>query len=310
VQSITTHPSPASRASAAPQTPGFFSSPLFFRIHLALTAVLMVALLALGVLAAAGQLHFGKLTPADAATAEDPAAPKAEEKEKPKEGRYQIEMVDDSRAAVALSLTGLDVAAREVWVFRYKGGFVQCQLSSDSAPPEEKPGAPVNVPPHWKMLRGDKSLQTGKPEHVNREGYLVLIGTSSRIEDDVIAVQPTLGSVFAAAGPGGPLSSLVPYSREVWRRCGYLLFVSARPLPGREGLGFDYPHVPSAHLLEVHSPFVDYDPPYYAEPTRIEAGKDLEAGKEITILERKRGYSTIRLQARFLTDEEVAEKAE
>jgi hypothetical protein len=83
-------------------------------------------------------------------------------------------------------------------------------------------------------------------------------------------------------------------------------------MAGGEGLGFDYPPpgAPPAHTLEVHSRFNDYDPPYYAEPTRIQGGKDLEPGKDLTILERKRGYSTIRLEAQFLTDEEVAERAE
>ena len=41
----------------------------------------------------------------------------------------------------------------------------------------------------------------------------------------------------------------------------------------------------------------------------IGGGKDLEAGKEVTLLDRQRGFTRIRLKARFLTDAEAKELA-
>ena len=44
-----------------------------------------------------------------------------------------------ARAALGLSMGGLGVPTREVWVFRYKGGFMECKLQSDTGDSLEPP---------------------------------------------------------------------------------------------------------------------------------------------------------------------------
>src|SRR5262249_22649670 len=114
VQSITTHPAHSPAKGSAP-APGLFSSPLFVRVHLALTALLMASLLAVAVLVVTGLLHFGVQAASAAGDADEPdkvaqkqdgekEKPKEKPPEKPKEGRYQIELVDEAREAVNVSL--------------------------------------------------------------------------------------------------------------------------------------------------------------------------------------------------------------
>jgi hypothetical protein len=97
----------------------------------------------------------------------------------------------------------------------------------------------------------------------------------------------------------------VPYYHQVWQRREYRLFLSAGPPKDSTGRGFN---VGTRHPLLIRSHFVSEESPE-TEPTRITGGKDLTPGKEVTILERGRGLSTIKLSARFLTDAEAIEKS-
>lgn len=303
--SIQTKPAPG--RSTAPASRGFFSTPLFFGIHLAFTILLLVAVGVFVFLTATGWLHVRTATPASVRDKDKPKA-KAEAKENKTgevSGRYQIEPLDDTRQVLGetgkLGVFGARV--RDAWVFRYRGGFLDCKLETDFGGKAISSG---QVPEKWEPLLSHEDIKQGKPEALNKEGYIVLLGMVPTVSIDqaLEPVHPHLGAMFTV-GPAGPLHALIPYYHEVWRRREYRLFLSAGPPKGKTGPGFN---LWTGDLLLIRSHFLhenaDNDPPAHTT-----SGKNLEPGKEITILERQRALSTIRLKARFLTDTEVVDKA-
>src|SRR5262249_7571476 len=96
-------------------------------LHLGVTALALLGLVAIAGLALAGRLHLGRRSaapaPLAAATAQPAAAAKGEG------GRYQIEPVHDMRRLIELA--GGDgffgELIDEAWVFHYKGGFLECK---------------------------------------------------------------------------------------------------------------------------------------------------------------------------------------
>jgi hypothetical protein len=309
VQTITNKP-PAPRA--APATGGFFSSPLFYRLHAALTGALVLALLVLAVLAASGNLHFGKATAvanADKGKArtDDSDPPKDKEKDKPKEGRYQIEVVDDAHSVLseAGKLGVLGSRLREAWVFRYKGGYLECKAEADV---NGDVTTSSTVPEWGRVLDAEEDLLAGKPEALNKEGFVVLMGVVPTVtmEEALHPLQPHLGALFTT-GPAGPLHTLLPHYLEVWNRREYRLFLSAAPPKSQNGTGFTTGK--AGEGLLIRSFLNNYDTAGDQSPPHLTTGKDLEPGKEMTIFERQRGRTMVRLKMRFLTDKEAIEKA-
>jgi hypothetical protein len=289
-------------------------SPLLFRIHVGLTAVLLAGLLVLAGLVVAGRAHFGSLPPPPAAQSDQKAAAsadgdRAKDQEKPKsdekEGRYQIEVMDDARQMLGDvgKLGVLGDRVHEAWVFHYKGGFLECKLETDF---DGKPVSSGKVPEEWaRFLSQDDAVRQGKPEALHKEGYIVLLGMTSVVSvgDALKPLHHHLGAMFTT-GPAGPLHALIPYYHEVWRQREYRLFVSAGPPKGKTGQGFN---LWTGDLILVRSHFIDSDPDQ--DPAHTTGGKDLEPGKELTVLDRTRGLSKIRLKARFLTDQEAFDMA-
>ena len=295
-------------------------SPLLYRLHLALTALLVVGLLAFAGLAAAGRVRFGgPAQPAPSTGGGDRAAAantgkqtskgKDRKKEKSEEkpgGRYQIEMLDEARQVLSetgkLGMLGENVS--HVWVFRYKGGFAEARLETDF---NGKPVSSGQIPPprDWPRFLGqDDGIKQGNPLALRKEGYIILMGVQAvlPIGEALRPLQPHLGGMFTV-GPAGPLHTLVPYYREVWRQREYRLFLSAGPPKGEAGPGFN---LWAGDLVLVRSHFVD--DASGTDPGHPTTGKDLEPGNELVILEHNRGLSKIRLKARFLTDQEVLDK--
>jgi hypothetical protein len=304
VDRITTKRAPD--RSPPPSQREFSPSPLLLRLHAGLTAVLLLGYLALVLLAAFGQLHFGHPPTASADVAEprEEEGAKVTEKDE-KQGRYQIELLDDARQVLgeAGKLGILGERLHEAWVFRYRGGLLECKLETDFGGKAISAG---QVPEDWsRFLTADQAIKQGKPEALNKEGYIVLLGMAPVVSVDqaLQPLHPHLGAMFTA-GPAGPLHALVPYYHEVWRRREYRLFLSAGPPRGKTGPGFN---LWTGDLILVRSHFVNDDSG--TEPSSITAGKDLEAGKDLTIMERQRGLTTIRLKAKFLSDKEAMEMA-
>lgn len=286
---------------------GFLGSPGFTRLHAIVTGVLLLGYVGLIVLAASGQLHFGAKSTANAAV-DTPKSDDAPKDEKEKEGRYQIEIMDDARQVIAEAgkprASVLGGEFHEAWVFRYKGGFLECKLETDI---DGKPFSSGVVPENWAGLLGaDDDLKQGKAGALNKEGYIVLLGMTAAVSTDeaLRPLHPHLGAMFTT-GPAGPLHNLIPYFHEVWRRREYRLFLCASPPKGVTGRGFNFPTWGHRMLIRTHFASDDSG----NEPAHTTGGKDLEVGKEITILERQRGLSTVRLKAKFLTDAQAKEIA-
>jgi hypothetical protein len=294
-------------------------SPVLYYCHLGLTAVLLVGVFVVVGLAAIGWVHFGRPGGHAAALKETDRSPESDgdgAKEKTpdtdgksssteKAGRYQIEVMDDIRHVMgeAGKLGVLGDRVREAWVFRYKGGFLECKLETDFGGKSLSSGV---IPEDWsRFLSQDEGISKGRPKSLRKEGYIVLLGMTSMLSVDqaLQPFHPHLGAMFTV-GPAGPLHALIPYFHEVWRRREYRLFLSAGPPKGETGQGFN---LWAGDLVLIRTHLVGDDP--YQDPAHTTGGKDLQPGKEIAVLERSRGLSKIRLKARFLTDEEAIKKA-
>ena len=266
------------------------SSPLTGRLHLALTAALLVGGLSLAGLAVAGRVHFGEPAPVPPESAKEstPAA-KAE-------GRYRIEKLDDVRELFrrARDADLIDGEMADCHAFKYRGGLVEVKLEVDG----ESSGP---VPANWGLLKEDPSLRQDSAAAVDREGYILLatMRPELTLSDAMAPYQVHLGAIQAFA-PFGPLHVLGPLHVEASQRRYYRLLVSIGPPNGEEGVSFNLIH---KHDFRVRSPLVSLDPA--VEEGKLGGGKNLQSGKEELLLDRARGYSRVRLKARFLTDGEV-----
>ncbi|MFO0929009.1 MAG: hypothetical protein U0736_18640 [Gemmataceae bacterium] len=247
-------------------------------------------------------------TPADAG--EKPAATPVKAENKGKEekpaadkpaGRYQIEQVEEDRELVQLigKLGLFGEAVHEAWVFRYQGGFLEARLETDY---EGKPTVGELVPEDWKgLLARDESLKSGNTNAFRKRGYIILAAMKRLTLVQALApYQAHLGGLMAAA-PVSPLHALVPLHLEVKQQRAYRLFLSASPPPKVPGTGFNSWE---EQLLMLQGPFISQAP--NEEDFHVGGGKDLTPGKELTLLDRQRGYSRIRLKVRFLGDGEVS----
>jgi len=265
-------------------------SRLYSLLHVAITGVL-----ALAVVIGGGLLLAGKLRLVAAAAAKD--------KEKPDEGgRYRIEPVDDVRGLLtqAGTLGFLGDNTEEVWVYKYRGGFLECSLEAESF--GNQAGRGSIMPDNWpRVLAG-----LGGPEvDMGREGYIVVAAMRPVISigEAVESHYPHLGGLFGV-GPAGPLHQLTTchVDSSHWRFYRILL-MSAPP----EGQGGERHNLWAAHQVNIRLPMIPRHPS--REEYILGGGKDLEAGKEVLLLDRQRGFTRIRLNAKFLTDAQVLEQA-
>lgn len=247
-------------------------------------------------------------SPADAGEKTAPAAGKTENKGKeekpakqPSVGRYQIEQIEEDRELVQmigkLGLFGESIV--EAWVFRYQGGFLEARLETDY---EGKPTAGEQIPEDWKsLLSRDDSLKSGGATAYRKRGYIILVAMKRLSLAQALApYQVHLGGLLAG-GPIGPLHTLIPLHLEVKQQRSYRLFLSASPPPKVPGTGFN---TWEEQLLLLQGPFISHAPE--DEDFHVGTGKDLAPGKELTLLDRQRGSSRIRLKVRFLGDGEVS----
>ena len=274
------------------------------RAHLLLTGLLLASALAVGGLAAAGRVHFGK--PEQAPQAESKAEFPKEVRERPSTGgRYQIEKVDDMRQMLegAGKLRFFGEHLLEAWVFKYRGGYLQCHLETEI---DGKPALGEPLPNNWSsLLAQDEGVREDRAADFDKHGYIVLAAVPATITltDAEEKYRPHILGLFGAA-PFGPLHALAPLQFDVAHVRPYRLFVSAGPAPKELGAGFN---VWCENGLLVREAIVGRS--LAEEEVHVGGGVDLAPGKDILLLDRKRGYSRVRLKARFLGDGEVREVA-
>lgn len=277
---------------------------MFSRIHLALTGLLLCVVASVVGLAATGRIHFG-------AAASQPTNSSSEEgKESPKDGsesggRYSIEKVDDLRKALEgagkLGFFGANVL--EAWVFKYRGGYLEAFLETDIDGKAERGEI---LPSEWpSLIAQDEGIAENRASAYRKEGYIILTAMPATvsISEALASSHFQLSGIFSG-GPQGPLHAITPMFLEVSHRRPYRLYLSAGPDAKTTGAGFN---LWAEHLLPIRGPFISRN--LADEEFHVEGGKDLSPGKEILLLDRRRGASRIRLKARFLGDGEVRELA-
>jgi hypothetical protein len=278
---------------------------LFSILHLALTVALAVALLTavLFCLNLMASIHAGQKPDGEEKTDKEDKEDNGD-KGGPG-GRYQIETQEDIRGLLGragpLGFFGEPIA--EAWAYRYKGGYVQCHLEVET---HGKTAVGPPIPDKWEnVLATDPAVKEGNPEAMDKEGYIVL--TAMRpvipVNEALEPYYPHLGGLFVS-GPAGPLHQLTNASVESSHWRFYRILLTAGAPKGSTGPGFN---TYTTHNFNARQPLVARDPA--EEPVNIGSGKDLIAGKDITLLECQRGHTKIRLKARFLTDDEVKEIA-
>jgi hypothetical protein len=272
----------------APPPPG--SPPASPLLLWALAATLAVLVGLFGSLFLTGRLHFGPR----------PAATPTEEKKPSEEagGRYQIELVEDSSHLwdSAGNLGFLGDSTQEVWVFRYSGGLLECAIEAETAGQAARGQA---VPESWsRLVEGNEDLKKQADGRIRKDGYIVLAAMrpAMPVDQALAAYHTHLGGLFVA-GPAGPLhqATNVHLDSSHWR--AYRLLLNAGPPKGEKGAGFN---LWTGQEVNVRLPLVARD--LREEEFRVGGGKDLVPDQEVTLLERRRGMSTVRLKARFLSD--------
>jgi hypothetical protein len=261
------------------------------KIHLAATGLLLVAAVTFG-----GLWLRGRARPE--------ASPEAPSTDDPG-GRYRIEKVDDARRVIdgAGSLGFFGANVLEAWAFKYSGGYLQVQLVTDfngSVAPGDW------LPPDWpSRLASNGGARENQAAAFRKEGYVLLTAMPSAMTAEELfhLYAPQLCGALGS-GLTGPFHALFPLHLQALHKRPYRLFLSAGPRPGDPGSGFkDW----AEYLLPIREPVVPRD--LASEGGHVGGGKNLEAGKDITLLDRTRGNSRVRLKARFLGDGEVRDFA-
>lgn len=272
------------------------------RVHLTVTVFLLVLMLTLVGLAATGRLRVGRSPVQEPETRSQ--VRQEQESSTTAAGRYQIEKIEDARqlleGAGKLGFFGQELL--EAWVFKYSGGYLQCFLETDI---DGKPERSEVLPGDWPaLLSQDEGIRQDQAQAFRKTGYILLAAMPSTlsIEEAVANCHLQLSSIFTV-GQHGALPLLLPLHAEVSVRRSYRLYLSAGPMEKSPGAGFN---LWAEHLLPIRGPFISRNPA--SEEFHVEGGKDLKPGKDILLLDRKRGHSRIRLKARFLGDGEVREQ--
>ncbi|MGL4552084.1 MAG: hypothetical protein ACRC33_12965 [Gemmataceae bacterium] len=264
-------------------------------------AALAGFVLVLGVLYAGSKLHFGP-APAAPAAAPEEKEPKKEEDEG---GRYQVEPVEDVTALFGAvgGLAFLGESTQEVRVYRYAGGLMECYLEVETFGQVNKG---QTIPESWEgPLRQEPLLGKKSGGELRREGFIVVAAMKPVLSVNE-ALEPfyrQLGGMFVS-GPAGPLHQLTGAHVETSHFRAYRILLTTGVPKGTEGTGFN---VWTGQLLNVLLPVVPRDP--MQEEFRSAGGKDLTPDQEITLMERRRGMSTVRLKARFVSDGKAEEMA-
>lgn len=276
---------------------------MFSKIHAGLTALLMIGIVALAGLAYSGRVHIGK-----PAGIPERCGEKAGEMPAEAGGRYRIDSVEEARVLFegAGKQGFLGTTLLEAWVFKYTGGYLQVHLETDLDGKTDS-GDELPSAEHWPTLLSlDEGIRENRSASYRKQGYVILAAMPS-----VVSVQEAAANYhfqltgILACGHLGPLHLLPSLSMEVSHKRPYRLYLSADPIPGTGGAGFA--PIWAEYLLPTREPILPRR--LTEEEFHVPLVRNLQAGKSITLLDRKRGNGRIRLQARFLGDGEIRELA-
>jgi hypothetical protein len=264
---------------------------------MALTGVLLLLGAGAAGLAAAGRLHLGAPAPTQEAGEKTAAEP-------PAEGRYRIEAAEGVRQLLLrsgrLGFLG-EPRVEEAWAFHFAGGFLECQLETDHQGKSVSAGP---IPDDWPgMLRRDEVLRASTSPLVRREGQVVVtrVRPAQPAVAELAPYFPHLGGLLVR-GPAGPLHQLATLHLETAQQGTFRVFLSAGPPQDSNHGRFN---LWTEQVILLREPFIRREPSL--EPSTTGGGKDLPAGRPVVLLDRQMGYSRLRLKARFLSDDEVAE---
>ena len=158
------------------------------------------------------------------------------------------------------------------------------------------------VPENWKLvLRREEAHKKDPNASLNRTGTILVSATrpSVSLSEALAPYQVHLGG-FMAFGSLGAINVLPTLFLEVHQPRLYRIFLSAAPPSDVSGGGFN---LWDEQSIRIRSPLIARDPS--TEKANTGGGKDLKPGKDILLLDRERGYSSLRLKVRFLGDGEV-----
>lgn len=264
------------------------------KIHLAVTSLLLVAAVTFGGLWLKGR---GSLDAAPEGSSKGTVKPDS----LAEPGRYRIEKLDNVHrlldGAGNLGFFGANVL--EGWAFKYSGGYLQVHLETDfqgSLAPGDQ------LPTDWvSRIGADEGVKANQAAAFRKEGYVLLTAMPALLSaEELFTLYAPQMCGGLGSGLAGPFHALMPLHLQALHKRPYRLYLSAGPMPGSPGSGFkDW----AEYLLPIHEPIVPR--PLASEEGHVGGGVDLEAGKEITLLDRGRGRSRIRLKARFLGDGEL-----
>jgi hypothetical protein len=262
------------------------------QLHLALTALLALGLVSFLALAALGRLHVGSATPPVKQAGTETASEE-------KLGRYRIESMPDAGVPFsAASRRGfLGIPYRDMLVFKYQGGFLECHLQIGR---DEHKADIQTVPAQWPPLL--KATEPPGEDTTFKEGYLI-VAVLDHATTPEQALQPYLPHFFGllATGPGGA-PSLLPWPLVT---CNHLrelrLFMVAKPPEGKEGANFTV-SAPGRPIV-----FRTMFGPTPGDLTirKLGGGKDLTPDKTMPLVEWEWDNTDLTVAARFLTQEEV-----
>src|SRR5262249_26594727 len=162
------------------------------------------------------------------------------------------------------------------------------------------------LPNNWaSLLSQDEGVREDKASSFEKQGYVVLAAVPATITlaDAEEKYRSHLLGVLAGA-PHGPLHTLAPLHFDVLHARPYRLFLSSGPMPKDLGAGFN---VWCENGLLVREALVPRAPS--EEGFHVGGGTNLKPGQDVLLLDRQRGFSRVRLKARFLGDGEVRDLA-
>jgi len=200
-----------------------------------------------------------------------------------KKGRYQIAVVDDARDL--LNETGKPGSVLKNADPR--GARLPLQGRLPRMYPRDGPGRrdgyggalPPKIGPPF---LGDDVL-AGKPDALDKEGYVVLLGMIPEvpIEQALEPLHPHLGAMFTL-GPAGPLHGLVPYFLRGRRqaRISAVSVCGTAEKQDRAGLR----HVGEPQAADPQPPGRRGEGGSISTPAHTTEGKNFEAGKETEAL--------------------------
>jgi hypothetical protein len=213
-------------------------------------------------------------------------------------GRYRLEPLEEAQKpfSAAARLGFLGIPCRELLVFKYQGGYLECRVQIG----KDKDKTDIQtIPSNWAPLLG--RTPSGAEEDEIREGYLI-VAVLENAPTAEFAIQPYLPHLagLLAMGPGGA-PSVVPWPVV---SCNHLrelrVFLSARSPQGKPG-----EFTVSAPVQPIFFQTLFGPSPGDLTIRQVGKGNNLSAGTPFPVVEWEWEHSELSLVGRFLTADDL-----